>query len=56
MCGGGEGRVEVGGIVAVAVNVGAAGRVVESDSSAVIRRMSVARVGVLLGVSVAVGV
>jgi hypothetical protein len=48
--------VAVGGMVAVAVSVGAADRVVESDSSAVIRRMSVAKVGVLLGVSVEIGV
>ena len=43
--------------VAVAVSDGAAvGASVERDSSAVTRRISVARVGVLLGVRVAVGV
>ena len=49
--------MEVGCIVAVAVSDGAAeGTSVDRASSAVTRRISVARVGVLLGVRVAVGV
>src|SRR5258705_1158846 len=49
--------MEVGCSVAVAVSDGAAeGTSVDRASSAVTRRISVARVGVLLGVRVAVGV
>lgn len=47
----------MGCVVALAVNVGATdGTTVERESSAVTCRMSVANVGVLLGVNVAVGV